>query len=254
MTDREPPSTGPNACAAIADTMISHFTTRLEVEARKHGGTLTAEAIRALADTFLTEDAPRFHPVLQRSFDECTRTRQDRQWESSRTQPFERILTKPFAHLFPPRQGDDGGSGLLSRRLLPGFAMAVTKMIGPALHDQFQRKAQAILDRHHRPSGGYDWVAIHADEQTRALTQDALVLVAHHFAQFRRRRDWFLEMVNSHLAPSRGLDATWRLSEHGFTEMMRALFADMRANMGVLRQRHGDQTAEMVEAFLQKLE
>lgn len=254
MSDREPPPAGPRACAAIADTMIGHFATRLEVEARKRGGTLTPEAIRALAESFLAKDAPRFAPALQRSWDECTRARQTLQWDSSRTRPFERILTKPFAHLFPARQGDDGGDGLLSRRLLPGFALAVTKMIGPALYEQCQNKAQAVLDRHRRASGGYDWAAIHADPETRALTQDALVVVAHHFAQFRRRRDWFLDVVNSHLAPAQGADASWRLTEHGFAEMMRALFAAIGADMDGLRRRHGEQTAAMMAAFIRKLD
>lgn len=261
MNAFDPPLvTGPRACEAIANTMIGHFATRLEVEAHKQGGTLTAEAIRALAERFLAEEAARFQPTLKRSWDACTAAREAKQWESARRHPFDRILAKPFAHLFPPRQGDDGGQGTLSRRMLPGFHLAVDKMIGPALYEQCQRKSQAILERHRQNSGGYAWPAIHADAEARALTNDVLVVVAHYFAHFERRREWFLALVNSHLTTvaADAVDAHWRLTEHGFAELMRALFAELKRQMAespeALRKRYGDHTVETVEAFLKRLD
>lgn len=260
MSSQEPPPlTGVKACEAIANTMIGHFATRLEVEAHRAGGSLSAEAIRALAERFLSEEATRFAPALQRSWDSCTQAREARQWESARRNPFDRILAKPFAHLFPPRQGDDGGKGVLSRRMLPGFHLAVDKMIGPALFEQCQRKSQAILERHRQPGGGYDWRGIHADPDTRALTTDVLMVVAHYFGNFDRRRDWFLALVNSNLAavPATAPDAHWQLTEHGFSELMRALFADLsghlRTDAAAFRQRYGEQTLETLEAFFRRL-
>lgn len=260
MTDlTPPPATGPKACEAIANTMIGHFATRLEVEAARAGGSLSAAAIRALAERFMAEEAGRFRPALQRSWDACSMAREARQWESARRNPFDRILAKPFAHLFPPRQGDDGGQGVLSRRMLPGFHLAVDKMIGPALFEQCQRKSQGILERHRQSGGGYDWHAIHADAETHALTSDVLVVVAHYFGNFERRRDWFMALVNSHLAPATAdaLEAHWQLTGHGFAELMRALFADLAARLrvegDVLRQRYGEQTVETVEAFFRRL-
>lgn len=260
MTEHDStPPTGPRACAAIANTMIGHFATRLEVEAHRAGGVLTVQAIRDLAERFMAEEVAHFQPALQRSWDACTTARAARQWESARRNPFDRILTKPFAHLFPARQGDDGGLGVLSRRLLPGFHLAVEKMIGPALFAQCHRKSQAILERHSQSGGGYDWAAIHADPEAHALTSDVLVVVAHYFANFERRRDWFMALVNSHLAPATdGLsEVHWHLTEHGFTELMRALFADLAARLAGdpagLRKRYGDQTVESVEGFFRRL-
>ena len=176
MTDPSSPPAGPAACSAIANTMIGHFATRLEVEARRAGGSLDAEAIRALAERFMAEEGLRFAPALQRSWDACTQSREAAQWQSSRAHPFDRLLTKPFAHLFPARRGDDGGQGVLSRRLLPGFHLAVDKMIGPALFEQCQRKAQAILDRHRRADGSIPWDAVHADAEAHALSGDVLAV------------------------------------------------------------------------------
>lgn len=260
MTDPSSPPAGPAACSAIANTMIGHFTTRLEVEARRAGGSLTAEAIRALSERFMAEEGLRFAPALQRSWDACTQSREAAQWQSARAHPFDRLLTKPFAHLFPARRGDDGGQGVLSRRLLPGFHLAVDKMIGPALFEQCQRKAQAILDRHRRADDSIPWDAVHADAEAHALSGDVLAVVAHYFANFHRRRDWFMDIVNSHLAPvaADAPDAHWRLTEHGFSELMRALFADLRARLAAdgaaLRQRYGEQTVEAFEAFFHRLD
>lgn len=261
MNAFEPPLVaGPKACESIANTMIGHFVTRLEVEAHKAGGALTAQAIRELAERFLTEEAVRFQPVLKRSWDACSAARETVQWESARHRLFDRILDKPFAHLFPPRPGDDGDSGILSRRMIPGFTVAVTKMIGPALYQQCQQKAQAIIDRYRQDSGGYDWHAIHADPQAVALINDVLMVVAHTFAHFERRRDWFTDLVNSHLSPVApdAADAHWQLTNHGFAELMRALFGALKAELATngqeLRKRYGEQMVETAEGFLRRLE
>lgn len=256
MTTSDSPS-GPKACEAIAHTMIGHFATRLEVEAAR-SGPLSADAIRHLAEAFMTSEFAHFHATYLRSYDSCTATREARQWESTRKRPFDRVLMKAFAHLFPSRQGDDGGQGLLSRRVIPGFNLAIDKMIGPTLYEQCQAKSQAILDRH-RNSSGHDWKAIHADPQTHALTNDVLVVVAHYFTHFERRRDWFLSLVNSNLAKAapEAADSHWLLTEYGFAELMRALFADLQASVlsapARFSQRYGEHTLDTVTVFLRRL-
>lgn len=252
----EPP--GARCCENVAATMIGHFATRLEVEARKRGGSLTLEAIHAITDHFVSREMRRFQPVFQRSFDECTRDRDSHQWEAARRQLFDRLLIKKFAHLFPPRRGDDGGQGILSRRLIPGFKLAITKMIGPALYEQCQKKAEVILERHRKDSGRLDWKKIHADPEVIALINDVLVLMAHYFTNYQHRRSWFLDIVNSHLpAPeSEDGDPHWQLTEHGFSELMRALFADlhqtMRAHPRAVHDRYGEQNhASLVHLFEQ---
>ena len=199
MSAKSPPS-GPACCESVAATMIGHFATRLELEANKAGGGLDAEAIRAAAERFLAEEHHRFTAVFQRAFDQCSQTRDLRKWEASRGHPFDRILTKRFAHLLMPRPGDDGGIGLVSRRIMPGLSLALDKMIGPAVYQQCQNKSRDILDRHKAAGGGTDWEAIYRDGEAAALVTDVLVLVARCFANFAHRRAWFIELVNNHLA------------------------------------------------------
>ncbi|EME72077.1 hypothetical protein H261_00820 [Paramagnetospirillum caucaseum] len=270
MSTRRPPSppapqaaestTDPQCCQGVGTTMVGHFATRLEVEAAKAGGSLTAAQIHALAQRFVESEQPRFKTYYRRAWDDCTRMREALRWEGARDKPFERILMRRFAHLFPPRSGDDGGEGILSRRMIPGFHMAIDKMIGPTLFDQCARRCAAILEHHPREGGGHDWRAIHADPDARMLIDDVLMVVAHYFSDFRKRRAWFVTMVNSHLAPARAgaRDEHWQLSESAFAALMRALFSDLgalaHADPARVRSRWGDAAHEALCRFILHLE
>ena len=240
--------------------MVGHFATRLEVEAAKAGGSLSAARIRALAQRFVESEQARFGGFYQRAWDDCTRLREAHQLESARRMPFDRILMRRFAPLFPPRAGDDGGAGILSRRIIPGFTLAIDKMIGPTLHEQCQTKCEAILERHALGNDGWDWEAIYADADAKALVNDVLVVVAHYFSSFDKRRSWFMEMINGHLASVRrgAADEHFRLGESAFSALMRALFDDlaatMRADPRSVRSRWGDHTFAALDEFFRRLD
>lgn len=260
--DPSPKSTphGPRCCESVGSTMIGHFVTRLEVEAGKAGGSLDAAQIRALAQRFIATEQSRFKGYYQRAWDECTIAREAHLLESARRQPFDRILMRRFAHLFPARTGDDGGTGVVSRRIIPGFNLAMGKMIGPALYQQCQSQCDAILDRHVLEDGGLNWEAIYADPAAKAVVNEALVVVAQYFAAFDKRRAWFMEMVNSNLTPVRrgASDEHFRLGESGFAALMRALFGDLaatlRADPAGGRGRWGAPTVEALKGFFRRLE
>jgi hypothetical protein len=130
-------------------------------------------------------------------------------------------------------------------------------MIGPSLHEQCQKKTRAIMDRHPGP-GGYLWDDIYADRDARLLVNDVLMLVAHYFADFAKRRAWFMEMINGHLGPAGAEDGFWQLTHHGFSELMRALFADLRhLRRGApkdLSARYGEQSTLALDTFLKELD
>jgi len=244
----------------LATVMLGHLITRLEVEAGKHQGALTATAIRDTAEKFIADELAMFKATFQRSFDECTRRREEHRWAGIRKQPFDRILTKKFSSLFPARNGDDGGRNVLSRRVIPGFNLAINKMIGPMLYEQCQRKTRAIMDRYATASGGCDWNKVYADPDCLALTNDVLVVVAHYFSEFARRRTWFMELVNSNLASPADDEevlANWQLTPYCFSELMRALFTDLEQAMTThperLGARYGEHTLTALGEFLERL-
>lgn len=257
----KPVPAGPHYCATISATMLGHFLTRLEVDARRTGGSLTFEQINAAATRFVSEMG-RFEGVLQRSWDDCSRARDAAAWDKSRRRLFDRVLMKRFAHLFPARSGDDGSSGeaVLSRRVIPGFNLAIDKMIGPLLHEQCQRRAHGIIDRLRGKSNTIDWTQIQYDREARALVNDVLVVVAHYFGNFERRREWFMTLVNSNLAPAAAddPDPNWQVTPAVFQRLMMALFDDLFALMQVdrgsaVRTRYGEHALETLADFHNKL-
>lgn len=266
MSARRPPQHDPHpeaeaqCCQGVGATMVGHFATRLEVEAAKAGGSLTASQIRALARRFVESEQARFKAYYQRAWNDCTQSRAAQQWEGAREQPFERILIRRFAHLFPPRSGDEGGQGVLSRRMIPGFHMAMDKMIGPTRFEQCRRRAAAILERHPGGGGAPDWQAIHADPEAARLIDDVLMLVVGAFTDFKKRRVWFTTLVNSHLTPARSgdRDEHWQLGESDFAQLMWALFADLgamaHADPAQVKARWGDAAHAALCRFILHLE
>lgn len=250
---------GPGYCAAISGTMIRHFCARLEAEAKKAGGSLTAKDIQAIADRFL-RDGERFQAVYQKSYDDCSRAREAMAWDQARRFPFDRILIKRFSHLFPARSGDEGAreGGVLSRRVIPGFNIVLNKMIGPYLYDQCQSKAQAIIDRH-RDGPQVDWEGVYDDPEARSLANDVLIVVAHYFSNFDKRRDWFIDIVNANLAPAQpgAPDEQWQLTEPVFQALLKTLFAELKEGMASnprqLRERYGDGTFETLKDIFARL-
>lgn len=251
---------GPGCCEALGAVVVGRFAASLEAEARTSGGSLTAQRIKEAAAHFLRDGAP-LEAIYQNAFDDCTRAREAAAWDQARRHPFDRILTKRFAHLFPARSGDDGapGGGVLSRRVIPGFSLVLTKMIGPDLYEQCQVKAQAIVERH-RAGPQVDWKGVYADDEAQALANDVLVVVARYFTDFDRRRDWFVAIVNANLAAPTpgGGDEHWQLTEPIVHLLLRALFADLGAaaaeDSHSLRVRYSDDTFETLVDFLTRLE
>ncbi len=245
----------------MSEVTVRELLRALAAVARRNGDVLTLtdveiEARRLLASPAMQQVHARCQAAARQAYTALM-------WEQVRNRPFDRILAKRFAHLFPARVGDDGSreGSLLSRRMLPGFTEAVTKMIGPDLYDQCQHKAQAVVEAHRRGDETIDWEAIYADATGKALVSDVLVVMAHYFSAFRKRRDWFITVVNMNLAPARPgtADAAWELGERGFHALMVALFHDLaddlrRGNGRALKQRYGPQTVDDVRRFLRRLE
>ena len=257
----KPIPAGPRYCASISVTMLGHFLARLKGEAGRTGGTLTFDQINEAATHFVA-DLGRFDSVLQRSFDDCTQARDAAAWAKSRRRLFDGVLMKRIAHLFPARSGDDGSSGeaVLSRRVIPGFNLAIDKMIGPLLHDQCQSRAHAIVDRLRGSADEIDWGLVASDREARALVNDVLVVVAHYFGNFRRRRDWFMTLVNSNLAPAAADDPdhNWQVTPAVFQRLMMALFEDlftlMRVDHGkAIHDRYGEHAWETLTDFYNAL-
>ncbi len=253
---------GPQACVSIAHISIDLLAKELIACAQRNGA-LSEAQLTAVINSFQERKAEDYADMYAQQYELCQRLWEAAQWQKARRSPFDRIIVKRFSHLFPARTGDDGqgATGNVSRRIIPGFIAAITKMIGPQLYEQCHKKCLAVLDRHQDESTTLpDWQAAYTDPDIRQLTNDILMVVSHYFSHFSKRRDWFMMIVNSNLAPAAETDddRNWQLTAPVFKEIMLALFEELRTSLNTdstrMRQAYGDDAVENLGEFLKRLE
>ncbi len=186
-------------------------------------------------------------------------------YDRMRTRPFDRFMVARFAHLFPPREGDEGDeeTAALSRRMIPGFVTAITMMIGAERYERFQERCREIVERY-RDEDGIHWDEAYADPDAQRLVLDILTVMARYFERFDRRQEWLIQTINNNLdkVPEnpRSWERTWRLSERAFFKLMNALFLELRRQVmtsnGALevKRRHGAQVLKHVHTFFEELD
>ena len=138
--------------------------------------------------------------------------------------------------------GGDGpatSKGGISRRILPGFFMAVNMMMGPDVMADFRVRAEKIFNRvtsRDEP----DWDSFLNDPSARDLRMDSLISMAVHFANPDKRAHWFMDLVNSHMAAPEtdpDTDSDWVLSRPAYERLVDALFSDLMSAVSSPRAR-----------------
>lgn len=210
--------------------LIMDFVATLEQEAARTG-TLDAGALRAQAEVFLGHLRG-----LRQPADNCLRLHEQLKWEERRRHPFERLIIRRFAHLLPKRIGDDGvmQGAMLSRRAIPGIAVAITKMIGIDRYRAWETATHEILHRHkaERP-GPIDWADVAARRESCQLVELALIRMAPYFGDLDKRVQWLVEVINSHLGPPQPEDGgrVWVMDGPKARMMLLALYDDLRQRL-----------------------
>lgn len=214
----------------IAKAVMGTLVERLKSEAQRKGGTLTLADIENL-DMEFDKRAAGLETLFTKSFDEYARLFGMPNAKERRRQPFDRLIVETFEKQFTGPNGTPTEKGGISRRILPGFFMAVNMMIGPDAAAEFRSRAEQILDRVHDGNpNDLDWRPFLNDTEARALRMDALVTMAIHFANPDKRAKWFINLINNHLSPpSRDPHAEpgWTLSRISYERMIDALFSGL---------------------------
>lgn len=217
---------------ALAETVVGSFVDRMTAEAERKGGKLSVADIQGLSQEFEKKTAA-LQVVFEQSFEEYVKLRERSAWEQARKYPFDRVLVKSFSHLFIEDDRLATQNGALSRRILPGFFMAVNMMLGPDLLESFQDRCRGVVRRYR--NGGEEalqWTDIYADQEVQALLLEAQVAMASYFADLDRRLAWFVNVINGHLKPFEGdigsPAAGWKFSESAFFSLAEALFSHLR--------------------------
>jgi hypothetical protein len=259
---RPTPSTlSPERGRAIAETMVGSFLERMKTEAQRKGGSLTLTDIEAL-DLEFEQKTGALQELLEQSFQEYLRAHAQGKRPERRHSPFDRLIVTPIEHLFPRREPIPT-KPVLSRRILPGFFMAVSMMIGADAIEESRRKAKAIFDRVGAGSPGDSvWRPFLADAEAQRLLADSLIGMSLHFANPDKRATWFMAVINNHLSPpyaEPGIASAWKLGQPAYERMIDALFSDLMATVGnakareALTRRFGPETCASIITIMKGL-
>jgi len=124
--------------------VVASFCDRLVAEANRRGGVLTLQDIELLNEEFASKTEA-LQAVFEKSFEDYVRARERASFLQTRNYPFDRVLVRKFEHLFA--DGKDLDPTKLSRRMLPGFFMAMNKMLGPEVIETYQERCRKIVQR-----------------------------------------------------------------------------------------------------------
>lgn len=208
--------------------LIMDFVRTLELEATRDGR-LPVARVRSLAEGFLDD----YRKVSHAPVEHCLTLHEALRWDERRRHPFERLLTRRFAHLLPKREGDEGvrEGAVLSRRLIPGFMVAVTKMIGIDHYADCEARIREAVDAAKAESPApVDWTRLANRPEVRAQIDQALADMAPYFVDLEKRLDWLVSVINGHLGPPPPEDGdhVWVMDEQSALLLTQALYADTR--------------------------
>lgn len=243
----------------VVDSFLGH----LIGEAERKGGPLSIDDLEALGAGF-EMNADDLRPVFEKSYEDYVRDRQRAAWDQARNYPFNRLMVEKFSHLFDEDhllESDDS----VSRRILPGFLIAINMMLGPEEYEEYQERCRRIVKRIKSYRGDdFDWSEVHFDEEAKVVTLDTQVAIAFHFDDLEKRADWLIELINNNLAPlasGRNPDeAVWRFTEGAFRRFLGALLRELKETLSTeggrmrISRRHGVDACVALADIIKRVE
>ncbi len=217
----------------LATTVVSAVVDRLKAVANARGGHLTIGDLDGMQSEF-DRQAEALSGVFEQSFEVYVKARERASWDQQRNYPFDRLMVKKFSHLF--KEGDALGPDEVSRRILPGFFVALGMMLGPEVVEGYQEKCRGIVERvKGNGKGVFNWEAVYKDTEAKALILEAEISLAGYFEDLEKRTTWFLNLVNANLTPvdsgAEGPAAYWEFNEVGFLKFLNALLSGLREHL-----------------------
>lgn len=237
-----PAATAREQSRVIAQTVVGSFVDRMKAEAQRKGGHLSLDDIESLDQEF-AQKTQALEVLFEKTFQEYARAFSKQSDEERRHHPFDRLMVGAIERVLSGGKGPSVEKGGISRRILPGFFMAVNMMMGPDVMAEYRLKAGTIFDRVNKGgANGPDWNKFTSDPEARTLRLDALVDMAVHFANPDKRAAWFMGLINDHMAPAEadpGTDPDWSLGRPAYERLIDSLFSDLMAAINDPKGREG---------------
>lgn len=244
----------------VAETIVSAFSGLLKEQISAHGGFVGLRHLPEVNKVFQSK-TEELAAIFEKAFNESKRECEDLKWHAIKRPVFDRLMVRHFESLFF-RPGPNGKpTGVLSRRVLPGFFLALNMMLGPVVIKDYQDRCDKALERVTGGAYPIDWESVEHDEDVNAVVLDAQFTIAHFFDDPHQRAAWFINIINSNLEPAKdgASDAGWLIDQRALFKLISHLVAELKCAVADdvawthLALRHNDADRDVLKAILQKL-
>lgn len=273
MSDQETktnPSRGPlderEVCENVFMNALGGLLENLVASAEEKGGSASVDDLRATGARYMAGDGDVYRKELRAHIRQSIIQHEKELWDQTRRRPFDRMMVKRFSHLFPSEGELVNGGEHISRRILPGFFMAIEMMTGPELFEQCQSACKVLVrERKEKLKESFLWRDFYSEETPNELVNDAFAVIVPHFANFEKRTHWLLDLINSHLATPEDYAfegpsvRDWQLDDAALKRLLSALFSNFGDNFAtpdgrkIIVDRYGLKASRALEDVLAKL-
>lgn len=223
---------------------------------------LSIDELREAAATFQQHQAEKLENSAATVWRECKQIADAARWENVRKYHLNRLLVQCFAELFPG-YGKPVQQGLhLSRRTIPGFLAAIQQMLGDDLYTQLDDRAKALVNSYaNAPHGIIPWEKVYQNKAGLLIVEDALIYATRYFTDMAKRRNWMIDVVDSHL-PAAGhvTEKVWNFGDAEFHLLMNAVYGPLREKLASdsgwieLSQRYDEHSLEFLRILFDGLD
>lgn len=194
------PEHGPEKFRALFDRGLDFAVDRLLRRARSQGGRLSEADLLDEIQRFRVSPDAAAVDYFRDAWDECSLAVEHLRWDQERRYPFERLMVNTFVHLLPSGQQVPIAGEHLSRRIIPGFIVALIQMLGEEQAERHQDFCRALVGRLKAQHGAaFSWEMVHNDAEAAEVVTQVLISICHHFIDMKKRRRWLIDIVDSHM-------------------------------------------------------
>lgn len=215
---------------ALSHTVVEAFTEKLRKEIEKHGGFLGLRHLDDIEAEFKAK-SKQLSQAFAQAFDDAAREQEELRWHAIKRPAFDRLMVKRFEHLLMYKSPDGRTHGAVSRRMLPGFFLALNMMLGPEAIETYQARSDRAVERIMNGQIPIDWNRVDGDGEIEDIVLDAQYAIAQYFDDPPKRFQWFIHITNSHMAPdpyANDSEASWELGHRALHVLINALLSDLR--------------------------
>ncbi|MGB0551268.1 MAG: hypothetical protein ACPGQV_01650 [Alphaproteobacteria bacterium] len=250
---------GPVKFRAIFEQGLDFAVERILRRAESQGGNLSASDVREELQRFKADPGEDTTAFFNEAWRECTFAAERLRWDKERRYPFERLMVNTFVHLFPtgdqvPVQGEH-----LSRRIIPGFVVAMLQMLGEERSNKHEDFCRTMVSRMKSQHGtAFNWKMVHEEPDAAEVVSEVLITICHHFIDLKKRRRWLTDVINGNMgAPTAAQDIPFEDME--CHRLIAAMYQPLRDAMNTpegeerITERYGRDKARMLRAVFAEI-